>query len=149
MKLRKVGEGTYAVVYEAEDVNTKTKVAIKKIKMTSQGAGLDISAIRELEFLRELSHPNIVDLKDVFVTESNLNLVLGFYEMDLEMIIKDRLVIFKPGDIKSWMMMMLRGLAHAHQRNIVHRVQALEIVSFAYFIRISSQTICFWEMTVS
>lgn len=122
MKLRKVGEGTYAVVYEAEEIASKKRVAIKKIKMTTQGAGLDISAIRELEFLRELSHPNIVDLKDVFVTQNNLNLVLGFYEMDLEMIIKDRTVIFKPGDVKAWMMMMLRGLAHAHQRNIIHRV---------------------------
>lgn len=120
-KVKKVGEGTYAVVYEAKNKETGEKVAIKKIKMSTQGFGLDISAIRELAFLRDLHHPNVVDLRDVFVSEKNLNLVLGFYEVDLEMIIKDRSIIFKPGDIKAWMMMLLRGLEYCHQRNVIHR----------------------------
>ncbi len=89
--------------------------------MSSQGYGLDISAIREMEFLRELHHPNIVDLKDVFIEEKSLNLVLGYHDIDLEMIIKDRSVLFKPADIKAWMMMLLRGLEHGHQRNVLHR----------------------------
>ena len=120
-RIRKVGEGTYAVVYESLCKETKRKVAIKRIKMTSQGFGLDISAIRELEFLRELHHPNIVDLQDVFIEDKNLNLVLGFYEVDLEMVIKDRSLILRPGDVKMWMIMLLRGLEHCHQRNIIHR----------------------------
>lgn len=120
-KIRKVGEGTYAVVYEARDRESGQIVAIKRIKMSSQGYGLDISAIRELAFLRELHHPNVVDLRDVFIDEGCLCLVLGFYEVDLEMIIKDRTLILTPGDVKSWMMMLLRGLEHCHQRNVLHR----------------------------
>lgn len=120
-KLRKVGEGTYAVVYEAQDRESGEVVAIKRIKMSSQGYGLDISAIRELAFLRELHHPNVVDLRDVFIDEGCLCLVLGFYEVDLEMIIKDRSLILTPGDVKAWMMMLLRGLEHCHQRNVLHR----------------------------
>lgn len=120
-RIRKVGEGTYAVVYEARCRDTNRRVAIKRIKMSTQGYGLDISAIRELEFLRELHHPNVVDLQDVFIEEKNLCLVLGYYEIDLEMIVKDRSLILKPGDIKAWMMMLLRGLEHCHQRGILHR----------------------------
>jgi serine/threonine protein kinase len=59
-KERKVGEGTYAVVYEGHDRRTGKRVALKRIKMTTHGAGLDISAIRELKYLAELQHPNIV-----------------------------------------------------------------------------------------
>lgn len=59
-KTRRIGEGTYAVVYEGLNRATDQKVALKKIKMTSHGAGLDISAIRELRCLSEITHPNIV-----------------------------------------------------------------------------------------
>ena len=62
MKKRKVGEGTYAVVYEGVDSSTGRRVAIKRIKMTTHGAGLDISAIRELKYLSEIRHPNIVEV---------------------------------------------------------------------------------------
>lgn len=61
-KERKVGEGGYAVVYEGRDRQTGRRVAIKKIKMTTHGAGLDISAIREVRVLTELRHPNIVEV---------------------------------------------------------------------------------------
>ena len=57
-----MGEGTYAVVYEGRDRTTGKRVALKKIKMTTHGAGLDISAIRELKCLAELRHPNIVEV---------------------------------------------------------------------------------------
>lgn len=62
-KERKVGEGGYAVVYEGRDLQTNRRVAIKKIKMTTHGAGLDISAIREVRVLTELRHPNIVEVR--------------------------------------------------------------------------------------
>lgn len=116
-----MGEGTYAVVYEAHDTTLNRRVAIKKIKMTTHGTGLDISAIRELRLLRELHHPNIATLQDVYAMRHNLVLVLDFYDVDLEMIIKDLAVAFTPADIKSWMLMLLRGLAHCHQRLIIHR----------------------------
>lgn len=116
-----MGEGTYAVVYESRDRETGRRVALKKIKMTAQGAGLDISAIRELKYLSEIRHPNVVEMVDVFAYKKNLNLVLEFYDTDLEMIIKDRQVAFSPADIKSWMLMLLRGLEHCHQRFVIHR----------------------------
>lgn len=121
-RIRKVGEGTYAVVYEAKRKADGQRVAIKRLKLSSQGYGLDISAIRELALLRELSHPNIVDLQDVHIDgEGSLCLVLGFYETDLEMLVKDRSLLLRPGDIKAWLLMLLRGLEHCHQRGLLHR----------------------------
>jgi cyclin-dependent kinase 7 len=117
----KVGEGTYAVVYRGKEVATGRQVAIKKIKVGQFKDGLDMSAIREVKYLRELQHPNVIELLDVFSTKSNLNLVLEFLDSDLEAIIKDRSNIFLPADIKSWMAMTLRGLEFCHRNWILHR----------------------------
>lgn len=65
-KERKVGEGTYAVVYLGKQVSTKRKIAIKEIKTGLFKDGLDMSALREVKYLQELKHPNVIELIDVF-----------------------------------------------------------------------------------
>ncbi|TFY74302.1 hypothetical protein EWM64_g9710 [Hericium alpestre] len=111
-KDRKVGEGTYAVVYQGREAATGRKVAIKKIKVGQFKDGLDMSAIREVKYLRELHHQNVIE---------NLNLVLEFLDTDLEMIIKDRTLVFLPADIKAWIAMTFRGLEFCHRNFILHR----------------------------
>lgn len=99
-------------------------VAIKKIKVGQFKDGLDMSAIREIKFLNELRHENVIELIDVFVssgTSRSLNLVLEYLSADLEMIIKDRSVMFTAADIKSWMYMTLAGLYHCHRHSVLHR----------------------------
>lgn len=59
-KVEKVGEGTYASVFLARNIKTGQKVAIKKIKIVSNENGMDVTAIREVKFLKELSHPNVI-----------------------------------------------------------------------------------------
>ncbi|KAJ2162064.1 TFIIH complex serine/threonine-protein kinase subunit kin28 [Coemansia sp. RSA 552] len=120
-KEKKLGEGTYAVVYLGHHVKTKRMVAIKKIKLGNARSGLDMSAIREVKALRELRHPNVIELIDVFSHKANLNLVLEYLEMDLEAVIKDKSLLFMPADIKSWLMMALRGLDHCHKCWLLHR----------------------------
>ncbi|KAH9935916.1 CMGC/CDK/CDK7 protein kinase [Epithele typhae] len=120
-KDQKIGEGAYAVVYRGREVATGRKVAIKKIKVGQFKDGLDMSAVREVKFLRELKHQNVIELLDVFSSKKNLNLVLEFLETDLELVIKDRSLVFLPADIKSWMAMTFRGLEFCHRNFILHR----------------------------
>mmetsp|Transcript_3098 Transcript_3098/g.3686 ORF Transcript_3098/g.3686 Transcript_3098/m.3686 type:complete len:339 (-) Transcript_3098:1488-2504(-) len=117
----KVGEGTYAVVYLGNQISTKRKIAIKEIKTGLFKDGLDMSAIREVKYLQELRHPNVIELVDVFLTTNNLNLVLEFLPCDLEVLIKDTSIVFKPSDIKAWLLMTLRGIHHCHRNFILHR----------------------------
>lgn len=91
------------------------------IKVGEFKDGIDMSAIREIKFLQEIRHVNVIELIDVFSTQSNLNIVLEFLPADLEMIIKDRSIIFTPADIKSWLLMTLRGLHHCHRNFVLHR----------------------------
>lgn len=60
---------------------------------------------------------------DVFSSKANLNLVLEFLDTDLEAVIKDRSLIFQAADIKSWMLMTIRGLDHCHRNWVLHRVR--------------------------
>lgn len=121
-KDKKVGEGTYAVVYVGKQIHSNRRIAIKEIKTGLFKDGLDMSAIREVKYLQELRHPNVIELIDVFMSQdNNLNLVLEFLPCDLEVLIKDQSVVFKSADIKLWLLMTLRGLHHCHRNFILHR----------------------------
>ena len=67
-KDKKIGEGTYAVVYSGHytppESENPIKIAIKKIKLGQFKDGLDLSAIREVKSLQELKHTNIVNVSN-------------------------------------------------------------------------------------
>ncbi len=59
-------------------------VAIKKIRLENPDEGIPATAIREISYLKELKHPNIVALIDVETTATKLKLVFEFLEYDLK-----------------------------------------------------------------
>ena len=125
-KDRKVGEGTYATVFLGHlKKDPSSKVAIKKIKIMQEFKdGISVSAIREIKFLQELSHPNIIAMHDVYSSKNqNLCLVLEFLPLgDLEMLIKDSAGIrYGTADIKAWMGMLGRGVWWCHENFVLHR----------------------------
>ncbi|KAJ3122511.1 TFIIH complex serine/threonine-protein kinase subunit kin28, partial [Physocladia obscura] len=121
IKNDKIGEGTFAVVYTGIQISSNRKVAIKKIKLGQFKDGLDVPSIREVKFLKELKHSNVIELIDVFSHKKNLNLILELMDSDLEAIIKNKNIVFNTGDVKSWMLMTLRGTYHCHRNFILHR----------------------------
>jgi len=126
IKDKKLGEGTYAIVYLGHLASDPTSlVAIKKIKVNTEfKEGMSMDAIREIKFLQELSHPNIIAMHSVFASKSqNLNLVLEYLPLgDLEMLIRDtKNVHYGPADIKAWMGMLGRGVWFCHENFVLHR----------------------------
>lgn len=59
--MEKLGEGTYGVVYKAQNLVTGELVAIKKIKLDKEDDGVPSTAIREISLLKNLKHPNVVE----------------------------------------------------------------------------------------
>ena len=59
------------------ELATGRKIAIKKIKVGQFKDGLDMSAVREVKYLRELHHPNIIEVhafrKNVLPRHSRLH----------------------------------------------------------------------------
>ncbi|XP_065318997.1 cyclin-dependent kinase 1-like [Gordionus sp. m RMFG-2023] len=84
IKIEKIGEGTYGVVYKAKNKLTGQYVALKKIRLEAEDEGVPSTAIREISFLKELKHPNIVTLESVLLDEKRLFLVFEFLSMDLK-----------------------------------------------------------------
>ncbi|CAF1287453.1 unnamed protein product, partial [Didymodactylos carnosus] len=86
-----LGEGQFAVVYKAKDTLTNDEVAVKKIKIGNRqeaSDGINRTALREIKFLQELKHPNVIELLDTFGEHGSTNpsicLVFEFMETDLE-----------------------------------------------------------------
>ena len=84
LKIEKIGEGTYGVVFKGKNKKTNEIVAMKKIRLESEEEGVPSTAIREVSLLKELQHPNIVMLQDVIMQESRLYLIFEFLTMDLK-----------------------------------------------------------------
>ena len=119
----KVGEGTYGVVRLATEVATGRKVAIKKVRlgMSGAGEGLNFTAVREIKLLRELHDESLVNLLDVFHHNGKLNLVFEAMETDLDAVLSDRALVLGMADVKSYLRMLLQGVAFCHRNYVVHR----------------------------
>ncbi|KAI7020460.1 hypothetical protein D0867_05514 [Hortaea werneckii] len=127
IKGKKLGSGQYADVFEAHLVtDTKKLVAIKKIKVGPEVKefGISYDSLREIKFLQELDHPNIIKLHAVFSTKNqNLNLVLEHLPQgDLLKLIQDtQSITYTPADIKAWMLMLQRAIYFCHANGVLHR----------------------------
>merc|ERR1719353_519907 len=75
---RVLGSGSFGIVYQAQVVKTGESVAIKKVFQDKRYKN------RELQIMKELRHPNVVELKHAFYTsgdkqgETYLNVVMEY-----------------------------------------------------------------------
>ncbi|KAJ1369835.1 Cell division protein kinase 1 [Parelaphostrongylus tenuis] len=123
VKLDKIGEGTYGVVYKGKHKRTNKLVAMKKIRLEGEDEGVPSTAIREVSLLKELKHPNVVQLEDVIMQENRLYLIFEFLSMDLKRYL-DQLPTDKKlpaAECKSYMFQICQAICFAHQRRVIHR----------------------------
>lgn len=121
LKLEKVGEGTYGVVYKSKDRGTGEIVALKKIRLEAEDEGIPGTAIREISLLKELQHPNIVRLYDVVHTERKLTLVFEFLDHDLKKYMDQVEGGLDLPVLKSFLYQLIRGIAYCHHNRVLHR----------------------------
>lgn len=119
-KIEKIGEGTYGVVYKARDTVTNEIVALKKIRLEGEDEGVPPTAIREISVLKEISHENIVKLKDIVHSEARLYLIFEYLEKDLRNFIESTKEI-PESLIKKFLVQILTAVSHCHQHRILHR----------------------------
>ena len=119
-KIEKIGEGTYGVVYKARDIVNNEIVALKKIRLEGEDEGVPPTAIREISVLREISHENIVKLKDIVHGEMKLYLIFEYLEKDLRKF-EESSKNLPEALIKKFLYQMLNGICHCHRNRILHR----------------------------
>jgi len=120
-----LGEGGMGVVWRALDLKTGGLVAIKLMKDISDPEAVELFT-NEWRALAELSHPNIVEVRDVDVIEENrqkkpffvMPLLRGTTLAELIANASARLTLERIVEITTH---VCRGLQAAHQRGLVHR----------------------------
>lgn len=70
-------------MFKGTDKRTGEVVALKKTKIENQSDGIPSTTLREISILHELSHPNIVKLKDVILSDTYIWFVQEFCNVDL------------------------------------------------------------------
>eukprot|EP00045_Choanoeca_perplexa_P010519 m.107157 g.107157 ORF g.107157 m.107157 type:complete len:309 (+) comp15305_c0_seq19:170-1096(+) len=121
VKIEKLGEGTYGVVYKARDKTDSQIVALKRISLDSQAEGVPSNAVREISLLKALHHPNIVRLYDVLHSEHKLTMVFEYCDQDLKKYLDSCRTPPESNTVESFMYQLLRGLAYCHKMRVLHR----------------------------
>ncbi|PRQ39975.1 putative protein-serine/threonine kinase CMGC-CDK-PITSLRE family [Rosa chinensis] len=122
-RLNKIDEGTYGVVYRAQDKKTGEIVALKKVKMEKEREGFPLTSLREINILLSFHHPSIVDVKEV-VVGSNLDsifMVMEYMEHDLKALMETMKQPFSPSEVKCLMLQLLEGVKYLHDNWVLHR----------------------------
>ncbi|EPR77943.1 Cyclin dependent protein kinase [Spraguea lophii 42_110] len=125
-KIEKIGEGTYGVVYRAYEKGTDNVVALKKIKIDEETKkeGITPTTLREITILRDLDHPSILKLNDVFFYTEKLFLVFEYIPNDLRSFLDECLKRGKNIQkqfLKRMAYQIISGVDYCHKRGILHR----------------------------
>ncbi|TEB36122.1 Pkinase-domain-containing protein [Coprinellus micaceus] len=122
-----IGNGSFGVVFQAKLVGApkdQEEIAIKKVLQDKRFKN------RELQIMRLVSHPNVVDLKAFFYSngekkdEVYLNLVLEYVPETVYRASRHYAKLKQPMpmlQIKLYMYQLLRSLAYIHSVGICHR----------------------------
>jgi serine/threonine-protein kinase len=119
--IRRLGEGGMGSVYEAEHVQLGRRVAIKLLH-EHHATSIDLRTRfeREARMLSQLRHPNVVTITDFGIDDGKPFLVMDLLSgRDLASLIKEGRVA--PERAIGIVRQILRGVAHAHARGLVHR----------------------------
>eukprot|EP01137_Pigoraptor_chileana_P011306 Opistho-2@61952 len=119
--LGRIGEGAHGVVFQAKHTETGEVVALKKVPLRRLEDGIPNTALREIKALQEIDHDNVVRLREVFPQGNGFVLVFDYMLSDLCDAMQNPNKPLTEAQIKSYMLMLLRGVAYCHENNIMHR----------------------------
>lgn len=94
---------------------------MKRIRLEVEDEGIPSTTLREISVLRQLHHPNIVELNDVIQSEGRLYLVFEFVDKDLKKYFDSTEGPLSPQLVKWYTLQLLRGLEFCHVKGVMHR----------------------------
>ncbi|KAK3896937.1 hypothetical protein C8A05DRAFT_20202 [Staphylotrichum tortipilum] len=126
-KLNDIEEGAYGWVSRAKEMATGNVVALKRLKRDPKDlGGMPVTALREIQILKDCDHRNVVKLKEVVVGDDttkidSIFLVLEFLEHDLKSILEDMPEPFLASEVKTLLQQLASGVSYLHEHWILHR----------------------------
>jgi serine/threonine protein kinase len=117
-----LGEGTFGKVKYAVNSETGEQVAIKilsKAQIQQQNMGAQIK--KEITIMKKVAHQNVVELKEVLASKSNIFLVLEFIQGGE---LFDKIVRagrFNEKTARKYFRQLVGAIAYCHKQGVVHR----------------------------
>jgi len=114
--IEKIGEGTFSVVYKAQNLEKPNDfVAIKRIYPSCSPS----RTLRELQFLVTVNgHPNIAPLLNVVRCQDQISFVMFYFEHKK---FRDYLPILTKSQVRFYMKSLFQSLQCVHAQGIIHR----------------------------
>ncbi|XP_063085513.1 cyclin-dependent kinase-like 4 isoform X2 [Cavia porcellus] len=120
-KLAKIGEGSYGAVFKCRNKSSGQVVAIKKFMESEDDPVVKKIALREIRMLKQLKHPNLVNLIEVFRRKRKMHLVFEYCDHTLLNELERNPNGVADGMIKSVLWQTLQALNFCHKHNCIHR----------------------------
>ncbi|XP_035676729.1 cyclin-dependent kinase 20-like [Branchiostoma floridae] len=120
--MERIGEGAHGIVFKAKHVESGEVVALKKVPLRRLEDGIPNTALREIKALQEIEeNQHVVKLREVFPHGTGFVLVFEYMLSDLSEVLRNSNRPLTEAQVKSYMMMLLKGVAFCHENNIMHR----------------------------
>lgn len=122
-ELKEIGRGNFGSAYLVCSKKDEVKYVAKKIILGQLPENEQQNALLEVNLLRYLDHPNIVEYKASFVEEGVLIIVMEYCDVgDLSYFIrKKKGEYFTEDEIMNWFIQISMALDYIHGRKVLHR----------------------------
>lgn len=124
-EIKIIGRGQYGKAHLVRQGKDQILYIAKTIELTCLSKKEQATALQEVELLRRLDHPNIVEYKDNFFMADTLVIIMQYCEGgDLAFYIKENArdkQRFQEEQIMHYFVQMLQALQYIHAERILHR----------------------------
>ncbi|NXY06334.1 STK36 kinase, partial [Pteruthius melanotis] len=118
--LEMIGEGSFGRVYKGRRKHSAQVVALKFIPKVGRSEKELKNLQREIEIVRDLHHPNIIQMLDSFETAKEVVVVTDYAEGELFQILEDDASL--PEDqVQTIAAQLISALYYLHSHRILHR----------------------------
>ncbi|XP_047436863.1 serine/threonine-protein kinase 33 [Mugil cephalus] len=123
---KKLGQGSFGVVYEATHIKTQTKWAIKEVCRPPAGSSKVQMLEHEINILKQVNHKHIIRLEAIYDTAMTIFLVTERCKGgELQQLLQQK-KYFTENEAKNVICSLADAVAYLHKKDIVHRDLKLE-----------------------
>ncbi|CAK8698018.1 unnamed protein product [Clavelina lepadiformis] len=120
--LREIGHGSFGAVYYARNVKNNESVAVKKMSYSGkQSSEKWQDIVKEVKFLTQIKHPNIVEYKGCFLKEHTAWLAMEYCIGSASDLVEVHKIPLEEGEISGIIHEAMEGLHYLHCHNKIHR----------------------------
>ncbi|POY73774.1 putative Non-specific serine/threonine protein kinase [Rhodotorula taiwanensis] len=117
----KLGQGAFGSVYKALNWTTGETCAVKQIDLSHISEGDLPEIMSEIDLLKNLHHPNIVQYRGYHRTSTSLYIILEYCENGSLAALVRKFGRIPESLVGLYVLQVLQGLQYLHEQGVIHR----------------------------